>query len=166
MRKPIRKMLFMICCFAFYIRNIEEEIWIFSHYERLWLKMRTILVVLLYALFLGMQCAVVKEVNDVNNIVRLKRAVVIAPPRPPVVVVPPRPPVVVVPPRPPVVAPPRPPIVAPPRPPVVVVPPRPPIVAPSRPPVVVVPPRPPVVVVPPRPPVVVVPPRRPALYAG
>ncbi|KAK6727545.1 hypothetical protein RB195_005310 [Necator americanus] len=90
--------------------------------------MRTILVVLLYALFLGMQCAVVKEVNDVNNIVRLKRAVVIAPPRPPVVVVPSRPSVVVAPPRPPVVAPPRPPtvVVAPPRrPTVVVVPPRP-----------------------------------------
>ncbi|KAK6727539.1 hypothetical protein RB195_005305 [Necator americanus] len=81
--------------------------------------MRTILVVLLYALLLGMQCAVVKEVNDVDNIVRLKRAVVVAPPRPPVVVVPPRPSVVVAPPRPPtvVVAPPR-------RPTVVVVPPR------------------------------------------
>ncbi|ETN78822.1 hypothetical protein RB195_005308 [Necator americanus] len=76
--------------------------------------MRSVLIVLLCALFLGIQCAVIMKVSDAGNIVRrLKRAVVIAPaPRPPTVVVaPPRPPtVVVVPPRKPtvVVVPPRP----------------------------------------------------------
>ncbi|KAK6727528.1 hypothetical protein RB195_005298 [Necator americanus] len=92
-------------------------------YMALWLKMRTTLVVLSCVLFLRMQCAIVKEVSDGDNIVhRLKRAVVIAPPRPPVVGRPP----------PPIVPPPRPPIVRPPRPPVVVKPPPPVFVAPPR----------------------------------